>query len=217
MRDKILTTCELQKIRVRDNGEKLIALRNENSQILCEYRRKNSGVQDILIRESLVDKLNRVQSRLKQQHSNVQLLVVEGYRSSEYQERYYLQELFLQSRANPEFNFDQMLEHIHQFVALPSVAGHPTGGAVDLTLALNGSEISMGAAIADFSCPEMLPTFSASVAAEQAYWRLMLHDVMLAESFAPFYGEWWHYSFGDREWAAFYDLPEALYAPLYNI
>lgn len=49
---------------------------------------------------------------------------------------------------------------------------------------------------------------------EQAYMRGMLHDVMLMEGFAPFYGEWWHFSYGDREWAVFYDSLEAIYAPI---
>ena len=97
------------------------------------------------------------------------------------------------------------------------MAGHPTGGAVDLTLAINGREIPMGGKIADFSQPELLPTFSSLVTSEQAYWRLLLHDAMVAEGFAPFYGEWWHYSFGDREWAAFYGQSKTLYAPIYVI
>lgn len=82
--------------------------------------------------------LKRVHGRLSQQVADVQLMVVEGYRSPEYQERYYLQEFCLQSRAHPELELEQLMEHIHQFIALPSVAGHPTGGAVDLTLAMKG-------------------------------------------------------------------------------
>lgn len=215
MKNKILKASELQKIRVSDNGERLIAPNKGGSEVLYDYRRIQSGVQDVLVREALVGRLKRVQGHLKLQNPEVQLLVVEGYRTPDYQERYYLQELFLQSRAHPELDFGQLLERIHQFVALPSVAGHPTGGAVDLTLALSGCEVSMGGEIADFSRPELLPTFSAFVTPEQSYWRLLLHDAMLEEGFAPFYGEWWHYSFGDREWAAFYDLPEALYAPIF--
>jgi D-alanyl-D-alanine dipeptidase len=37
---------------------------------------------------------------------------------------------------------------------------------------------------------------------------------MVAAGFAPFYGEWWHFSYGDREWAAVYGEPAALYGPL---
>lgn len=183
--------------------------------MIYDYRRINSEIQEVLVRESLEVMLNRVQGRLKQQFADVQLLVVEGYRSPEYQEYYYLQEFRLQSCVNPQLDLEQMMEQIHGFVALPSVAGHPTGGAIDLTLAINGNEIAMGCKIADFSRPELLPTFSSLITSEQAYWRLLLHDAMVAEGFAPFYGEWWHYSFGDREWAAFYNKSKTLYSPIY--
>lgn len=217
MKNKILKASELKKIRVYDNGERLIAPLKERSEVVYDYRRIYSGIQEVLLRESLVVMLNRVQASLKPQNADMQLLVVEGYRSPEYQEHYYLQELYLYSQAHPELDFEELLERTHQFVALPSVAGHPTGGAVDLTLAMNGREIPMGGKIADFSQPELLPTFSSLVTSEQAYWRLFLHNAMVAEGFAPFYGEWWHYSFGDREWAAFYGQSKTLYAPIYVI
>jgi len=100
-------------------------------------------------------------------------------------------------------------------VALPSFAGHPTGGAVDVTLAENGRELNMGCAITDFSCQDLLSTFAAGLTDEQKRCRRWLHDLMLTAGFAPFYGEWWHFSYGDREWAAFYSRPQAKYGPLY--
>lgn len=217
MKNRIFKASELQKIRVWDNKDNLIAPSNAGDGVLYDYRRVNSGLQEVLVRESLVAMLNRVQSHLKRQIAGVQLLVVEGYRSPEYQERYYLEELCVQNRTYPKLELEQMMEKAHQFVALPSVAGHPTGGAVDLTLAFEGREIPMGGEIADFSQPELLSTFSSLATPEQAYWRLLLHDAMVFEGFAPFYGEWWHYSFGDREWAAFYGQPKTLYAPMYVI
>lgn len=38
----------------------------------------------------------------------------------------------------------------------------------------------------------------------------------LEENFAPYYGEWCHFSYGDREWAAFYGQAKTLYAPLHR-
>lgn len=174
-----MKAADLKKVQVRDNGEKLI-----------EYRK-------VLIRESLAAMLDRVEQRV-----NAQLLIVEGYRSPERQERYFLQEFL--KRCNSDQDLDEMIEHVHKFVALPSVAGHPTGGAVDLTLMIDGREVPMGCKIADFTNPELMLTYSPLVTVEEAHWRKVLHDAMLAEGFAPFYGEWWHYSYGDRERAAFY-------------
>jgi hypothetical protein len=38
---------------------------------------------------------------------------------------------------------------------------------------------------------------------------------MVACGFAPSYRKWWHFSYGDREWAAFYNTPSgSLYGPV---
>ncbi len=214
MKNKIATISELHAISYKDNGELLVDLEKIESAIICDYRRTNSSIHSILVRRSLADKLHRIQKQLETFDSRMQLIVVEGYRPFAYQENYYLKELVIQFQKNPTLDFQMLLEQTHQFVALPSVAGHPTGGAIDLTIACAGEELDMGTKIADFSLPHLLPTYSNAVNAEQKERRLLLHDLMLAEGFAPFYGEWWHFSFGDREWAAFYGLSQALYSPL---
>lgn len=214
MKYKILTTTELLAVRAIDNGEKLLNASDEG--LLCDYRRLQSGVMNILVRESVRGRLHNVQKLLEQHSSGLQLLLVEGYRTREYQESYYLKEFYKQCQGVIRLDFSDMVESVHQFVALPSVAGHPTGGAIDLTLVLNGNEVSMGGQIADFSCPELLPTYSPLATAEQSYWRTVLHDAMVSEGFAPFYGEWWHFSYGDREWAAFYGYSETLYGLIHG-
>ncbi len=210
MQGKIATFLELQAIPYRDNKESLILLA---STVLSEYRRENSGVQSVLVREFVSRKLQNIQKQLR---PNMKLLVVEGYRSLTYQEAYFLKELHNQLEEKPSWTLEAILERTHQFVALPSVAGHPTGGAIDLTIICDGKEVDMGGKIADFSVPDLLSTYSQQITIEQSNWRIFLHDLMVAEGFAPFYGEWWHFSYGDREWAAFYEQPAAIYSPIFN-
>ncbi|MFI5343034.1 MAG: M15 family metallopeptidase [Chlamydiales bacterium] len=214
-RGPIFTASDLQSIRYNENGESLVNLKEICPDILCDYRRNDSNLDIILVRKSIVDRLQKVQRHLTLYDASMRLLVVEGYRSPTYQERYYLKQLLIQHENHPTMDFELLLEHVHQFVALPSVAGHPTGGAIDLTIVFEGQEIDMGGEIADFSIPERLSTHSLLVNPEQAQRRLLLHDLMLGEGFAAFYGEWWHFSYGDREWAAFYNKPEALYSPIF--
>jgi hypothetical protein len=56
----------------------------------------------------------------------------------------YLKELLTQFQADPSLDSDLLIERTHLFVALPTVAGHPTGGAVDLTIACSGEELDLG-------------------------------------------------------------------------
>jgi len=205
----IPTISILQAISYNENKEPLINLADVCPEILCDYRRKDSDINTILVKKTIADMLQRVQKQLTLHDLRMQLLVVEGYRSLACQERCFLKQMLVEHKKYPTMDFESLLEHVHQFIALPSVAGHPTGGAVDLTIACEGQEIDMGGEIADFSIPERLPTYSSLVTSEQAMRRLLLHDLMVAEGFAPFYGEWWHFSYGDREWTAFYDASEA--------
>ena len=82
-------------------------------------------------------------------------------------------------------------------------------GGSELFIDVSGDELDMGNKIADYANPEVIKTF-ARVTGEQAKNRQLLHDLMVAQNFAPFYGEWWHFSYGDREWAVFYG-EKALY------
>ena len=209
----IASLAALQVILWKDNGEPLVHLEDIYPEILCDYSRKEGDLKTVLVRQSVASKLIKVHKRLHDHDAHLQLLVVEGYRTPAYQEAYFLKQLLATHQKDPHRNFEDLVEEAHQCVALPSVAGHPTGGAVDLTLAYAGQELDMGGMIADFSLPELLPTYSVSASPDQVKRRGLLHDLMIAEGFAPFYGEWWHFSYGDREWAAFYHKPETLYSP----
>lgn len=40
---------------------------------------------------------------------------------------------------------------------------------------------------------------------------MLLRDCMLTAGFAPYDGEWWHFSYGERDWAHYYKKPNAIY------
>jgi zinc D-Ala-D-Ala dipeptidase len=157
---------ELQAIPSSNHAEHLVNLADISSDILCDYRRDDTNIKAVLVRQAIADKLQRVQKHLTLYDSKMQLLVVEGFRCPYYQEYYYLKQLLLEYKKDPDLEFSSLLEKVHQLVALPSVAGHPTGGAIDLTLAYEGHEIDMDGEIADFSIHERLPTYSSLVTLE---------------------------------------------------
>jgi zinc D-Ala-D-Ala dipeptidase len=209
VRNKTSSILDLQAIHCRENGERMVLLNKFD--VPC---RTSTSIQDILVRESIALKLQQVQKKLQQYNENMHLLVVDGYRPLANQEKWFCQKLLKQYQEQPFLNFDALIEQTHQFVSLPSVSGHPTGGAVDLTIACAGHELDMGCKIADFSNPLLLPTYSSclGITSEQTQRRLMLLNLMVSEGFAPFYGEWWHFSYGDREWATFYGHKETLFS-----
>ena len=67
-----------------------------------------------------------------------------------------------------------------------------------------------GCKIADFSS-NLIKTYAEGLTNEQIQNRALLRDLLLRQGFAPFEGEWWHFSYGDREWAAYYNKDNAIY------
>lgn len=213
----ILTYQELLTVPLGENNEPLVSLSSVCPNIICMYEKTDmiplTG-NDIYVRKTVAEKLCRVQEHIKKISPEFQLRVVYGYRHPDIQKKYFEQKK--QELLNKENISDENINTaVHSFVAVPEVAGHPTGGALDLTIVKNGREIDMGTGIADYSDEEKIKTNSQTITTEQMQNRMILHDAMLREEFAPFYGEWWHFSYGDREWACFYGKETSLYSPVF--
>lgn len=103
-------------------------------------------------------------------------------------------------------------EEVHRLIAVPSVAGHPTGGAVDVVIVDKNSNtpIDFGSKIYDFKTKDCY-TFSPYISEEAKKNRMLLRNAMMSQGFAPFDGEWWHFSYGDKEWAFYYKKDGAIY------
>lgn len=213
---KILSSDDLARILPGIDNEKLIDVCTYDSSIIAQYNKSDMYEYTghvILVRDTLARKLAVVNRELKRQ--GYRLKIVYGYRHPEVQARYFTRrkaELELQYPEMDDIGLDRLT---HNFVAIPELAGHSTGGAVDVTLVdQDGNELDMGTSIADYADPEKIKTFHFDLMQSQKQYRQILHDAMIAEGFAPFYGEWWHFSFGDREWAAFYDKRQARFGTL---
>lgn len=212
---KILSYEDLARIPAGSDKEPLVDVREYSSSIIASYNKPDmlgyTG-EKILVRELVAKKLAAANDILSEK--GLGLKVVYGYRHPDVQQGYFDNRKAELRRENPTIDESSLNRMTHNFVAVPDVAGHPTGGAVDLTL-LNdkGEEVDMGTRIADYTDPQAIQTF-APVSESQMNNRKLLHDTMVAQGFAPFYGEWWHFSYGDREWAAFYGKKEALYGAI---
>ena len=196
---RIFTYAELAAVPPGSSDERLVVVTSYDPAILESTPRAGLMVRDTVARMLAA-------ARLK---------VADGHRPARIQERYFAEAWEMMRARHPALSDDQLREAVHALSAVPEVAGHPTGGAVDVTAAgPDGADLDMGAALADFDDLSRVPTYAPGLSAEQERNRALLHDAMVTAGFAPFYGEWWHFSYGDREWAAFYERPSALYGPL---
>jgi len=162
----------------------------------------------------VAQKLNKASDCLRSVNPDYRLKIVYGYRHPTVQEKYFIKRKGDLRRQCPDLSENELDEVTHNFVAIPEIAGHITGGAIDVTIADVNGEADMGTGIADYTDPKKIKTFSEHISKTQSANRQLLHDILVQQDFAPFYGEWWHFSYGDREWAAFYGKKKSLYSPL---
>jgi zinc D-Ala-D-Ala dipeptidase len=217
-------SCEvLEKIPVCDNQEPLVSVQQEAPDLVCQYVLTDMIPyvgKTMFVRKSVASKLMDASRFLQEILPQAKLKIAYGYRKPAIQKKYFesvyarLRKLFLLPYVLDGWNItwpwlDRCIRNwAHLFAAYPLVAGHPTGGAVDITI----EQLDMGGTVDDFmSGMCVLPTYSPTITSIQRKNREVLRTVMLKAGFAPFDGEWWHFSYGDKEWAAIYQQPYALY------
>ena len=208
LEEKMLTYTDLATVNVQDCGEPLVPIRETVNLTTTQIDPDMLTItgKEIYVRETVAKKIGQASLSLAKYNSDLRLDVVYGYRSLNIQETLFRK--FKDELANTYSGID-LIEATHRLIAEPSVAGHPTGGAVDIQITDTGTPLNFGADIWQFD--ETSYTFNPFITKEAWQNRLLLRRLMIGEGFAPFDGEWWHFSYGDREWAYTYGLEAAIY------
>lgn len=213
MKLKIAKYKDLKKITSNENNENFMAVNFFDLSIKYDVLDLDKSLkQKIIARKTIAKKLVIANEKLQKTNPNLALFVVSGYKNLNIQQKKFKSEYKKLKNQNNNLSEDQLIELTHLRIAVPEVAGHPTGGAIDITIYDTNQEkfVDMGGKIADFS-DNRLATFSKNITKQQLKNRLLLHDVLVEQGFCPFYEEWWHFSYGDKEWAFYYDKKSSLY------
>lgn len=213
LENKMLKYQDLIDIKVNENNEKFVKLETSDNLSVKQIDNqmlKYTGNQ-IFVRCGVADKLWKVATRIKQLNSRLKLQIVYGYRPIEVQTSLFCK--YYKRLDDKAMNKSEKLEAVHRLIAVPEVSGHPTGGAVDVQILLdNNYSIGFGTKIWEFK-PDSY-TYSPFISNKSKLNRMFLRNLMSEEGFAPFDGEWWHFSYGDKEWAKYYDENYAIYSQI---
>jgi len=192
---------DLIRVPVADNGEPIVQLSSELGP-------------KVIVRKSVLAKLVKARAILRKASPTLSLYLTCGYRAMEVQTNRFVGKLLEIAKGKLFENPVDLYEEVHRFIAVPTVAGHPTGGAVDITIKDITSDryLDFGAKQYDYSTKNCYVFAPMDNVARRN--RLLLRKVMMRAGFAPFDGEWWHFSYGDREWAYYYKKPRAIYNQL---
>jgi len=215
LENQFLTYADLSSVTIKDSGDPMVPLGPDfpGKVLVIDEGMKAYTGEHTFVRASLVPLLTKAQEHLREILPDCDLEVVYGYRHLDIQTAKYETRTRQVLEETPGLSGDALKEAAHRFIAVPEVAGHPTGGAVDIRiLDADGTPRPMGT---DIHAHE-LDTYVFSPFIDKTAWhnRQILRTCMIRAGFAPFDGEWWHFSYGDREWAYYYRKPHALFGQL---
>lgn len=209
--ERMVLYADLMHIPVKDNSEPLVTI---EEQTFLKTREVNPETKQVApkvmyVRAGVYERLLEAAKALYAISDRYSLEVVYGHRSLAIQTQ-----LFNHYKAeySKQYSGLDLLEAVHRSIAVPEVAGHPAGAAVDVRILKDEKPINMGTAIWEF-VPNSY-TFSPFISKQAWNNRRLLRDVMKQAGFAPYDGEWWHFSYGDKEWAKYYNHPFAFYSQL---
>ena len=200
-----------------ENHEKLVQANLYPEKILARSWYFGEGligsIPDIWLRESVYERLLNASEKLP---AGLRFIIWDGWRSYELQSTLYNKLLSrIISQGIPEI---QAREQASIFVAIPSkspenVSGHLTGGSIDLTIAdIHGHYLDMGGNFDETENHSYTNYYDNSNEDQTAKEnRKLLLEIMESSGFSNYPNEWWHFDYGNKNWALRTEADHAFY------
>ena len=220
---KMLSSSVIRAIEVKENFEPMCSL----ADIPNLFFDDTCLDENKFVRQEVAQMIINAQSKLP---SGIFLKVVFGFRSHEKQMEFWNAVFTKTQKENPNVSLSEQERLTRIKVADPrdgKYGTHQTGGAVDVTLCdVNGVQLDMGTSMIVSKEPSNkiktypveykklfgIPYYKKLLISKEALVnRKILYDAMTSVGFINYPGEWWHYSYGDRAWAAYKDMKQCFY------
>ncbi|MDO8589772.1 MAG: M15 family metallopeptidase [bacterium] len=200
---------EIKKINIIETNEPLVEIiENDRIKLLSDHKYLSPN-----LRKSARDILYIAAGNLPPDNK---LLIVTAYRSIQMQKELYnsrLKQLAMKHPFKMVFDYKGWKKTVGLYTSPPGGSSHQSGGALDLTVIdAEGDRLDMGTELTDFGVK--VHTENNLITDEQRKNRKILYDAMTKAGFVNYPLEWWHYSYGDRMWAAYSRREECFYGPI---
>jgi len=199
----------IKKVNVEENQEELVEIKETpRLTLLSEHT-----FLDPRIRKSVANKLVQAANNLPDGYT---LLLITAYRPIWMQRKLWRQRLWQMAKHEPFkmiFHFREWKRTAQRYTSPPGGSSHQCGAAVDVTVIdPKGNRLDMGTSLTAFG--EKCNSWHDSLTDQQKTNRKLLYDAMIQAGFVNYPLEWWHYSYGDRMWAAYSNRAKCFYGPL---
>ena len=197
---QILPSDYINGISITENNDPMV-------QLLADEGLVNTDGNAFRGRKGMIERLLKAATEVSEK--GYRLHIYQTYRSPETQanRRNELYEQFKQK--HPDYDDTEILRLLN--IGIAGVGGgHQTGGAVDLGLCdQDGRDLDMGTNYLEHN--QKTKTHCITLTEEQRRIRRVLVDAMQRAGFVNYPAEWWHFSYGDKMWAAYSNRKSALY------
>ena len=203
------TKVIFKKVKVIDNNDPILPLKeylNKDIQInLCNLKIDDSYNQNrLFLRKTVIDKLNQAQKLLPKGYH---LMIRDAFRSEALVWELYHLYCNNLKQINPNLSDKEIDIEVRSRIAIPDDSvppGHMTGGAVDVVLGDDNCDfIPTRIFGTDFiNSANHQYTFCKDLPTEMHNNRMILYNAMIKVGFSNISREYWHYSYGDGNWAS---------------
>ncbi len=203
---KTIPASIINNITIKENNEELVDIKaDKNLFFSLELKQRKS----IFLRKTVYDKIKQAQKMLP---DNYFFKIYSAFRAHDEQVQLWNTNYQKIKNANHDLSEQEIIIKTKAVCADPrfGFGGHQTGGAIDVSLCdKNGKDYDMGTNYLETNNKTF--TKSKNLTPEQKYNRKILYTVLENTGFKNYPGEWWHFCYGDRMWAAYSKKHIALY------
>ena len=203
---KTIPASIINNIQIKENNEELVDIRGDKNLYFSSELKQRKNV---YLRKTVYDKITQAQKILP---DNYFFKIYSAFRPHEEQVRLWNTNYQKIKNANPDLPEQEIIIKTKAVCADPrfGFGGHQTGGAIDVSLCdKNGNDYDMGTKYLETNNKTF--TKSKLLTQKQKDNRKILWAVLENMGFKNYPGEWWHFCYGDRMWAAYSKKHIALY------
>ncbi|SYW17285.1 M15 family metallopeptidase [Oenococcus oeni] len=205
---------KIGKVSIQESNDPLVSVSYIPEKLIVspQYFIQNipGALPDLYIRNQVQHKLIEAAKLLP---NGYKFVIFDGWRSIETQKALFYKMKDFVKRDHPNFTEEETLTATLRIVALPSTdiekpSPHNTGGSIDLSIADNsGRLLGMGGPFDDiketaktaFYENESKMNIKEAVHVQEN--RRFLYNVMTQVGFTNYIEEWWHFDYGNQNWA----------------
>jgi D-alanyl-D-alanine dipeptidase len=214
--EEVLPRTKWEEVTVREKYEQLVEVQETERLVYGRSIHRLYADNSYYVRKMLADMLIMASVSLP---PGYKLVLIEGVRNMEKQRMHWNDTCKSLSKNNPLWSIEKIEREAGMLVARPApLANHNCGGAVDVALFDSRNElVDMGTYPQDLSDKNLAKMRSELITEQQKRNRAILRTAMIKNGFVYYPGEWWHYCYGDRMWAAYTGRREAQYGPIQEL